>query len=202
MSALTELCRQLADCDACGLAQQRTQVVPGEGAEDADIIFIGEAPGYNEDRLGRPFVGQAGAFLDELLALVGLSRKDVYIANVVKCRPPGNRDPLPGEILACKPWLDRQLEVIRPKVVVTLGRFSLARFLPNESIGKVHGRARQFGDIVCFPMYHPAAALHQGSLRKIIEEDMQRLPDVLKECKGATGPERPDDDGGRQLALF
>ena len=201
MSALTELCRQLASCQACGLAQQRTQVVPGEGAEDADIIFIGEAPGFHEDRLGRPFVGPAGAFLDELLALVGLSRQTVYIANVVKCRPPGNRDPLPGEILACKPWLDQQLEVIRPKVVVTLGRFSLARFLPNESISKVHGRSRQLGDLVCFPMYHPAAALHQASLRKTIEEDMQRLPEVLKECKGATEPDR-QDDGGQQLALF
>ncbi len=113
----------MASCHACELAQQRIHVVPGEGAEDAEIIFIGEAPGYNEDRLGRPFVGQAGAFLDELLALVGLSRETVYIANVIKCRPPGNRDPLPGEILACKPWLDRQFELIRPKVVVTLGRF-------------------------------------------------------------------------------
>ena len=191
----------MADCHACGLSQQRTQVVPGEGADGAEIVFVGEAPGYHEDRLGRPFVGPAGAFLDQLLALAGLSREVVYIANVIKCRPPANRDPLPGEILACKPWLDRQLEVIRPRVVVTLGRFSLARFLPNESIGKVHGRPRQKGDIVCFPMYHPAAALHQGSLRKIIEEDMQRLPDVLKEFKGAA-PQACQDDGGRQMSLF
>jgi len=201
MSALTELCRQMASCHECGLAQQRTQVVPGEGADGAEIVFIGEAPGYHEDRLGRPFVGPAGAFLDELLALVGLSRQSVYIANVVKCRPPGNRDPLPGEILACKMWLDRQLEMIGPKVVVTLGRFSLARFVPNESISKVHGKPRQVGDLVCFPMYHPAAALHQGSLRRTIEEDMQRLPDVLKELKGAAEQARRDD-GGQQLALF
>ncbi|MBN1152465.1 MAG: uracil-DNA glycosylase, partial [Dehalococcoidia bacterium] len=143
MSLLTELCRQMASCHECGLAQQRTQVVPGEGAEDAKIVFIGEAPGYHEDRLGRPFVGPAGAFLDELLALAGLSRESVYIANVIKCRPPGNRDPLPGEMLACKPWLDRQLAIIKPKVVVTLGRFSLARYLPNEAIGKVHGKPRK-----------------------------------------------------------
>ena len=201
MSALTELCRQMASCHACGLAQQRTQVVPGEGADDAEIVFIGEAPGYNEDRLGRPFVGPAGAFLDELLALVGLSRQSVYVANVVKCRPPANRDPLPGEILACKPWLDRQLDMIAPRVVVTLGRFSLARYLPNESIGKVHGRPRQVDNIVCFPMYHPAAALHQGSLRRTIEEDMQRLPDVLKELKGAAEQGRHDDDG-QQLSLL
>jgi DNA polymerase len=191
----------MASCHACGLAQQRTQVVPGEGADNAQVVFIGEAPGYHEDRLGRPFVGPAGAFLDELLALAGMSRQDVYIANVVKCRPPANRDPLPGEILACKPWLDRQIEMIGPKVVVTLGRFSLARFVPNESISKVHGKARQVGDLICFPMYHPAAALHQGGLRRTLEEDMQRLPDVLKELKGAA--ERGNrDDGGQQLALL
>ena len=201
MSALTELCRQMASCHACGLAQQRTQVVPGEGADNAQVVFIGEAPGYHEDRLGRPFVGPAGAFLDELLALAGMSRQDVYIANVVKCRPPANRDPLPGEILACKPWLDRQIKMIGPKVVVTLGRFSLARFVPNESISKVHGKARQVGDLICFPMYHPAAALHQGSLRRTLEEDMQRLPDVLKELKGAA-EQGSRDDGGQQLALF
>ncbi len=188
-------------CRACGLSRQRTQVVPGEGAENAEILFIGEGPGFNEDKLGRPFVGAAGAFLDELLSLVGLSRPDVYITNVVKCRPPGNRDPQPEEILACMPWLDQQLEMIQPKVVVTLGRFSLARFVPHAAIGKVHGRPQQIGDLVCFPMYHPAAALHQGSLRSTIMEDMRRLPDVLKEYKGATEPGRRSDDG-QQLALF
>lgn len=191
----------MASCRECGLAQQRTQVVPGEGADNAEVVFIGEAPGYHEDRLGRPFVGPAGAFLDQLLALAGLSRESVYIANVVKCRPPGNRDPLPGEIQACKPWLDRQLALIGPRVVVTLGRFSLARYLPNEPIGKIHGRPRVLDGIVCFPMYHPAAALHQGSLRKTIEEDMQRLPDILKELKGAAAA-TGRDDGGRQLSLL
>lgn len=199
MSALTELCRQMASCQACDLAQLRTRVVPGEGAEDADILFIGEAPGFNEDREGRPFVGAAGAFLDELLSSIGLSRKDVYIANVIKCRPQENRDPLPVEIKACKPWLDRQIELIQPKVIVTLGRYSLARYIPNESIGKVHGKPRNIGDVLCFPMYHPAAALHQGSLRKVIEEDMRRLPQLLRDIGSFAGVA---EESGRQLDLF
>ena len=199
MSALTELCRQMASCQACDLAQLRTRVVPGEGAEDADILFIGEAPGLNEDREGRPFVGAAGAFLDELLSSIGLSRNDVYIANVIKCRPQANRDPLPVEIRACKPWLDQQIELIRPKVIVTLGRYSLARYIGNESISRVHGKPRMVGDVLCFPMYHPAAALHQGSLRKVIEEDMRRLPQLLRDIDSFTGK---TDGSGRQLDLF
>ncbi len=189
----------MASCQACDLAQVRTRVVPGEGAEDADILFIGEGPGLNEDREGRPFVGAAGAFLDELLSSIGLSRNDVYIANVIKCRPQGNRDPLPGEIAACKPWLDQQIQLIQPKVIVTLGRYSLARYIPKESIGKVHGKPRKVGDVICFPMYHPAAALHQGSLRKVIEEDMCRLPQLLKTIDSFTGM---TDGSGRQLDLF
>lgn len=189
----------MASCQACDLAQLRTRVVPGEGAEDADILFIGEAPGFNEDREGRPFVGAAGAFLDELLSSIGLSRKDVYIANVIKCRPQGNRDPLPVEIKACKPWLDRQIELIQPKVIVTLGRYSLARYITNENIGKVHGKPRNIGDVLCFPMYHPAAALHQGSLRKVIEEDMRRLPQLLRDIGSFTGV---TEERGRQLDLF
>ena len=199
MSALTELSRQMASCQACELAQQRNKVVPGEGAGDADLLFIGEAPGFNEDQQGKPFVGAAGGFLDQLLASIGLSRGDVYIANVIKCRPPGNRDPLPCEIAACKPWLDQQIELIRPKIIVTLGRFSLARYFTNETIGKVHGRPRKVGDIMCFPMYHPAAALHQGSLRKVIEEDMLKLPALLKDLETCSDT---SDDGGQQLALF
>jgi uracil-DNA glycosylase family 4 len=199
MSALTELCRKMASCQACDLAQVRTRVVPGEGAEHADILFIGEAPGFNEDREGRPFVGAAGAFLDELLSSIGLSRNEVYIANVIKCRPQANRDPLPIEIRACKPWLDQQIELIRPKVIVTLGRYSLARYIGNESISRVHGKPRKVGDVLCFPMYHPAAALHQGSLRKVIEEDMRRLPQLLRDIDSFTGR---TDGSGRQLDLF
>jgi len=191
----------MASCVSCDLSRQRTQVVPGEGAEDADVLFIGEAPGFNEDQQGRPFVGAAGGFLDELLRSVGLSRETVYIANVVKCRPPGNRDPLPNEIQTCRPWLEQQIEIIQPRVIVTLGRFSLARYLPGESISKVHGRERRVGDITVFPMYHPAAALHQGSLRRVIEEDMKKLPKIL-ESLGSSVPDSTAEEGGQQLALF
>jgi len=201
MPGLTDLYRLMAACDACELSRGRTQVVPGEGAGDADILFIGEAPGFNEDQQGRPFVGAAGAFLDSLLSSVGFTRNDVYIANVIKCRPPNNRDPLPREIEACRPWLERQIAIIKPKIIVTLGRFSLARYMPNESISKVHGRPRRIGDIVCFPMYHPAAALHQASLRKVIEEDMRALPEVLKSLDTA-GPAESIEQGGEQLSMF
>ena len=201
MSALTDLYRQMAACDACELSRGRTHVVPGEGAEDADILFIGEAPGFNEDKQGRPFVGAAGAFLDSLLASVGLTRDDVYIANVIKCRPPGNRDPLPREIEACRGWLERQIDCIKPRVIVTLVRFSLSRYMSGESISKVHGKSRRIGDIVCFPMYHPAAALHQASLRKVIEEDMQKLPSLVKVLEEAEKAESSGPDG-EQLSMF
>jgi len=159
-------------------------VVPGEGSEDADVLFIGEAPGWHEDQQGRPFVGPAGGFLDELLRSIGLSRKQVYIANVIKCRPPGNRDPLPDEIQACRKWLDRQVEIIQPRMIVTLGRYSLARYFPQESIGKIHGKARRRDGVIYYPMYHPAAALHQGSLRQTIENDMARIPEILAQAEG------------------
>jgi len=183
MSALTELYKEMANCQNCELAKYRTKVVPGEGSEDAELLFIGEAPGWHEDQQGRPFVGPAGAFLDQLLASIGLSREQVYIANVIKCRPLGNRDPLPAEIQACRKWLDHQIEIIHPRMIVTLGRYSLARYFPNESISKIHGKARKEGDIIYYPMYHPAAALHQGSLRQIIEADMLRIPKILAQAE-------------------
>jgi DNA polymerase len=183
MAALTELCREIENCQDCELAKYRSKVVPGEGSEEADLLFIGEAPGRHEDQQGRPFVGSAGQFLDQLLASIDLRREEVYIANVIKCRPPQNRDPLPSEIQACRKWLDRQIELIHPKMIVTLGRYSLARYFPNESIGKIHGKARKSGDVIYYPMYHPAAALHQGSLRQIIEADMLRIPQLLARCE-------------------
>ncbi|MBE9469846.1 MAG: uracil-DNA glycosylase [Chloroflexi bacterium] len=198
MSALTELYKEIADCRDCELVKHRTKVVPGEGPEDAELLFVGEAPGWHEDQQGRPFVGPAGQFLDQLLALIGQKREQVYIANVIKCRPPQNRDPLPREIEACRTWLDRQIEIIRPKVIVTLGRYSLARYFPNEGISKVHGKARKVGDFVCYPMYHPAAALHQNSLRQIIEADMLQIPRVLDQL--AKGAEVPAES--QQLSLF
>jgi len=187
MSALTELYHEVAVCQDCELAKYRNKVVPGEGPEDADLLFIGEAPGWHEDQQGRPFVGPAGQFLDQLLASIGLRREEVYIANVIKCRPSQNRDPLPLEIQACRKWLDRQIEIIHPKMIITLGRYSMARYFPHESISKIHGKARKIGDAICYPMYHPAAALHQGSLRKTIETDMLQIPKMLTQAEKIGG---------------
>jgi len=183
LSALSELYQETALCQDCELSKQRTRVVPGEGSEEAALLFIGEAPGWHEDQQGRPFVGSAGKFLDELLASIGLRREEVYIANVVKCRPPGNRDPLPLEMKACRKWLDRQIEIIKPKVIVTLGRHSLSQFFPGDSIGKARGTVRRKQGAIYFAMYHPAAALHQQSLRRIIEEDMLKIPSLLNEVE-------------------
>jgi uracil-DNA glycosylase family 4 len=198
MSALTQLCEEIIACRDCELANYRTKAVPGEGAEDADLLFIGEAPGWHEDQQGRPFVGPAGQFLDQLLASIGLRREEVYIANVIKCRPPQNRDPLPAEIQSCCKWLDRQIEIIQPQMIITLGRYSLARYFPNQSIGKIHGKPRKSGGVIYYPMYHPAAALHQGSLRRTIETDMLRIPQIL-----AQGKDLPQDTvESQQLSLF
>jgi uracil-DNA glycosylase family 4 len=198
MSALARLYEEIIACRDCELTNYRTKVVPGEGAEDADLLFIGEAPGWHEDQQGRPFVGPAGQFLEQLLASIGLRREEVYIANVIKCRPPQNRDPLPAEIQSCRKWLDRQIEIIQPQMIITLGRYSLARYFPNESIGKIHGKPRKSGGVIYYPMYHPAAALHQGSLRRTIETDMLRIPQIL-----AQGEELPQDEvESQQLSLF
>ena len=198
VSALTDLYEEMARCRDCELARHRTRVVPGEGREDADLLFIGEAPGWHEDQQGRPFVGPAGKFLEELLASIGFKREDVYIGNVLKCRPPDNRDPLPTEIETCRRWLDRQIEVIHPKIIVTLGRYSMARFFPGETISKIHGKARRIGDILCFPMYHPAAALHQQSLRQTIHDDMLKIPPLLDGLEQPTEPEQQP----QQLSMF
>lgn len=190
-------------CQECGLAKGRTRVVPGEGPEPAEIMFIGEAPGFHEDHQGRPFVGPAGQFLEDLLGLVGLRRDQVYIGNVVKCRPPNNRDPLPTEIAACKHWLDAQIRLVNPKIIVTLGRYSMARWFPGQSISKVHGHPVERDGALIFPMYHPAAALHQGSLRAAIEEDMRKLPTLLEkvEQKRASAQETKEAQS-QQLSLF
>jgi len=186
MSALSELYEEIALCQQCEIAKFRTNVVPGEGAEDADILFIGEAPGWHEDQQGRPFVGPAGQFLDQLLAFINLKREQVHIANVIKCRPIGNRDPLPVEIQNCRKWLDRQIEIICPKMVVTLGRYSMALFFPGKSISKIHGTAQKWDDVIYYAMYHPAAALHQQSLRQAIETDMLKILSLLAEAKNIT----------------
>lgn len=168
-------------------------------------MFIGEGPGFNEDQQGRPFVGPAGKLLDELLASIGIKRSDVFIGNMVKCRPPNNRDPLPSEIEACRKYLDRQIELIHPEVIVALGRHALAKFLPKEAISKVHGKPRRWGDTLLYPMYHPAAALHQGGsgLRKMIEEDFRRLPELLKEAQRMEAPKpSPVEPQSKQMQMF
>ena len=183
MSALNKLYQEVAFCQQCGIAKLRTKVVPGEGAENAELMFIGEAPGWHEDQDGRPFVGPAGQFLDQLLASINLKREQVYIANVIKCRPPGNRDPLPAEILNCRPWLERQIKLINPKMIVTLGRYSMAMFFPGKSISKIHGMAQRQDNVIYYAMYHPAAALHQQSLRQTIEKDMLKIPSLLAQVE-------------------
>lgn len=195
------LIKEITVCPKCRLAETRKRAVPGEGPENATIMFIGEAPGYHENEQGRPFVGNAGHFLDQLLASIGLKRTDVYITNIVKCRPPQNRDPMPDEIAACAPYLDRQIALIKPKMIVTLGRYSMAKFFPGESISKIHGQPRKRNGIIYFPMYHPAAALHQPSLRSAVEADMLKIPQILEEESSLPDPAAKDNDA-EQLSMF
>jgi uracil-DNA glycosylase len=184
-SALNAVAEEVRCCERCGLAKTRTKAVPGEGPAGAQIVFVGEAPGFHEDQQGRPFVGAAGVLLEEMLGLIGCRRNQVYIANVIKCRPPMNRDPLPTEIGACEGYLERQLAAIRPLLIVTLGRFSMARYFPNQSISKIHGTPRRGDGVVYYPVYHPAAALHQPSLRQALEADFRRIPQVMGEARQA-----------------
>lgn len=193
--ALEELnTKMAAECE-CGLKTQAKNVVPGDGSADAKIFLIGEAPGKNEDEQGKPFIGAAGKFLNEMLASIGLQREDIYITNVVKYRPPNNRDPLPEEVIACWPWLREQVALIDPLLIVTLGRHSLERFMPGRKISEDHGKVfRQVfpdvGERNFYALYHPAAALYNGSLRATLIEDFKRIPRVLeaieKEAKNRT----------------
>lgn len=192
MSELQELAMMISACNLCKLAETRTHAVPGEGPENAKLMLVGEGPGFNEDQQARPFVGAAGKFLDQLLASVDIKRSDVYITNVVKCRPPENRDPLPNEVqTCCTTYLDKQVELIKPKVIVTLGRYSMGRFLPNVTISSVHGKVFKYKGITIYPLYHPAAALHQGNLRKVIEDDFKRVPELLKQADMPEAPKPP-----------
>ncbi len=206
MDSLVEIARLVSVCTDCSLHLGRTNAVPGEGAGDAEIMFIGEGPGYHEDRLGRPFVGPAGNFLEELLASIDLDRKQVFIANMVKCRPPQNRDPVPAEMDACGKYLERQIELIDPLLLVTLGRFSLARFFPGESISRARGRVRQKNGRSIYPVMHPAAALHRQEFRATIMQDFQAIPGVLEELRQRPSPEVvPELEQApppEQLALF
>jgi len=178
---LDQIAAEIVNNNVCpDLAKTATQVVFGEGNPDADIVFIGEAPGKNEDIQGRPFVGAAGKFLNEMLATIGMERADIYITNIVKYRPPNNRDPLPSEKAAFLPYLKRQLEVIEPKLVVTLGRHSMDSLLPGLKISQVHGQLKRYGGLVYMPLFHPAAALYNGGLRQTLLDDFAAIPAALE----------------------
>lgn len=200
---LEKLYQEIANCHRCNLAQYRTRVVPGEGAVDAEIMFIGEAPGWHEDHTGRPFVGPAGQLLDELLASIGLKREEVYIANIAKCRPPNNRDPLPQEVGACRPFLEQQMRLIGPRLVVALGRHSTALFFPGKSISRAHGSSEIRDGVMYYAMYHPAAALHQQRLRQALQDDIKRIPELLAKARKEISKEGASrNPPPQQLNLF
>ncbi|HEU4572329.1 MAG TPA: uracil-DNA glycosylase, partial [Candidatus Limnocylindrales bacterium] len=188
-AALEAIATEVRACTACRLHADRTTAVPGEGHADTEVVFVGEGPGQNEDRQGRPFVGRAGELLNRMLGEIGWRREEVFITNVVKCRPPGNRDPEPDEIAACAPYLRRQLELLDPALVVTLGRHSLGRFMPGARISQVHGTVRPAdpatgaGDASVFAMYHPAAALRSADVERQSFDDVRRVPAALVEAR-------------------
>ena len=202
---LAKVAQQVQDCTKCELHFSRKKGVAGEGPASAEIMFIGEGPGFHENEQGKPFVGAAGRFLDELLELVNLRREQVFIGNVVKCRPPGNRDPRPEELAACDSYLERQIQAISPKVIVTLGRFSMEKFMPNAKISDIHGMVLRIKGRLVVPMYHPAAALHQPSLRSSVESDFIQLPDLIASAESVpeletNAPEARSDS--KQLSMF
>jgi DNA polymerase len=208
---LAQIAAEARACTKCDLCRNTTNAVPGEGDPYAEVMLIGEAPGQREDKLGRPFVGPAGQFLAELLAAAGLERARVFITNVVKHRPPNNRDPLPEEIAACSDYLTRQIEAINPRIIVTLGRYSMARFFPAAKISQIHGQAKVIDGRIVVAMYHPAAALHQQALRQTLLDDFARaIPAALAESKRLTAegklkPATSDEKGEeppQQLSLF
>lgn len=215
--SLAQIANEVSVCTRCALRKTRAQSVPGEGPDNAEIMLIGEGPGFNEDQQGRPFVGQAGKFLSELLGLAGLKREEVWIGNVVKCRPPNNRDPMPEELRACHAYLERQIAALNPKIIVTLGRFSMGKFFPTDRISAVHGQMRKVGERFVIPMFHPAAALHNPTYLPLIKQDFAKLPELLevarRELAKAVPPpsliaepkplyEAPKDETPKQMKLF
>src|SRR5712692_1702172 len=180
---LREIAAEVSTCSKCDLCKGRTKAVPGEGNPQAKLMFIGEGPGFHEDKQGRPFVGPSGQLLEELLKSIGLKRSDVFITNVVKCRPPENRDPFPAEINACNDYLDRQIAALQPLVIVTLGRISMSKFFGGEKISAIHGRARKMNGYICIPMFHPAAALRTESYKIALREDFKKIPVALAEAE-------------------
>lgn len=215
MKDLAEIAELVSKCQDCPLHLSRIKAVPGEGPENAKILFIGEGPGFHENQQGRPFVGQAGKFLDELLSVSGLKRETVFITNIVKCRPPGNRDPQPQELEACAKYLDRQIEIINPEIIVTLGRFSMAKFFGQVKISQIHGNMKKIGGKYVVAMYHPAAALHQPALKNTLLDDFAKLKNYMlqvnKENKLRENnsqkynpfvAEKDEEDKPTQLSLF
>ena len=206
MNSLDEIARLVRQCSDCELGRGRKNAVPGEGSPDADLMIIGEGPGAQEDLLGRPFVGRAGQFLDELLGYIGLKREDVFIANMVKCRPPENRDPLPAEVSACDKYLERQIELLDPLLIVTLGRVSLARFFPGESMARARGKVREKDGRFIYPVMHPAAALYRQEVRPGIIEDFKAIPKVLDNIRNSSAAPTlapaAESPPAQQLSLF
>jgi DNA polymerase len=206
---LTQIAKEVAVCTNCTLHASRKKSVPGEGPAQAEIMFIGEGPGFHENEQGRPFVGAAGKFLDQLLEQAGVTRAEVWIGNVVKCRPPENRDPLPDELSACDLYLERQIEAINPSIIVTLGRFSMGKFMQGAKISQIHGQMRKVGNRYVIAMFHPAAALHQAALKPAILADFAKLPELLKEARIGLGKSAPvqkiaekKEADPKQLSLF
>ncbi|MDL1899856.1 uracil-DNA glycosylase [Anaerolineae bacterium CFX9] len=206
---LVEIVRQIKGCTLCGLHRGRTHAVPGAGDTTSPILFIGEGPGFNEDKQGLPFVGRSGDLLVKLLRSIGLTRDQVFITNVVKCRPPENRDPLPEEIAACKPYLDRQIELIDPLVIVTLGRFSMARYFPGGKITQIHGKPKFDDRRAYLPLFHPAAVLRSPSLEPAMQTDFNKIPLLVEEMRKRRRAALPPADSASnedgtptQLSLF
>lgn len=206
---LAQIAQEVSVCVNCALHRTRKKSVPGEGPASSEIMLIGEGPGFYENEQGRPFVGAAGQFLEQLLEQAGLKRSDVWIGNVVKCRPPGNRDPLPEELAACDKYLERQIAAIAPKIIITLGRFSMNKFMPDAKISVVHGQMRRVGNRFVIPMYHPAAALHQPKWRPHIMADFGKLPKQLEQARSLLANVAPPEaksevpaEEPKQLSLF
>lgn len=203
--ALEKIAEQIKNCQKCPLYKTATNPVPGDGNPEAEIVFIGEAPGYWEDQKGIPFVGAAGNLLNQLLAMINLKREEVFICNILKHRPPNNRDPLPGEITACTPHLKQQLLIIQPKIIVTLGRFAMNYFIPNTYISRIHGQPQKVFweklNLVVIPLYHPAAALRNGQIMQELKEDFKKIPAIIKEIEEESS-QAPSPPKPKQESLF
>jgi DNA polymerase len=204
-AALSEIASQCANCELCDLNHSRKNALAGEGSSEADILIIGEAPGFHENEKGLPFVAASGKLVDELLQSIHINREDVFITNIVKCRPPSKRDPKPEELQACRPYLERQIEAINPKVIVTFGPYSTENFIPGAKVSQIHGKPVGLDNRVIVPMYHPAAALHQSSLKSVLEADFETLPGIITRANEilVSPPAEPvQKDYPHQLSLF